>query len=387
MTLAPRNPAMGLVLACAGALLAGRAGADIRLSPQVDLIGDVRGGYYAAFRDDRDGSEEDQDQLIARIRAGLKWAPAETLSATVRLAGRYSTHDNHPHFEFFESIPDTDGLRAGDSTIDELFVSWIPTPSWEIAVGRLQTAFELAGVAGGSLDRSDSPNTDITWTDGAHTRYRTQGGWNLHAILQYNSAEGATNVRLPPLSFEDSDSRVTYFAALENTESFGPIVQRALDVSYLPSSLRTDGSAQGPLEDYVAFVGRLAGQWPIGRGGTKLLLGTELGYAPNTPSQAAVGTGASGAAGGFAWQVQLSLLDVFPKHSFALQHGQADPGWLISPDFRNNEILSEVRYEWKIAARQAFTFRFRRREEMETLVGAVRKRRDDDIFLRYTLKF
>jgi len=30
--------------------------------------------------------------------------------------------------------------------------------------------------------------------------------------------------------------------------------------------------------------------------------------------------------------------------------GRADPGWLISPDFRNNEILSEVRYEWKIAA-------------------------------------
>jgi len=387
MTLAPRTFGVRLALACVGTLVAGRAAGDIRLSPQVGLIGDVRGGYYAAFRDDRDGSEEDQDQLIARIRAGLKWAPAETLSATVRLAGRYSTHDNHPHFEFFESIPDTDGLRAGDSTVDELFVSWTPTQSWEIAVGRLQTAFELAGVAGGSLDRSDSPNTDITWTDGAHARYRTQGGWNLHAILQYNAAEGATNVRLPPLSFEDSDSRVTYFAALESTESFGPIVERALDVSYLPSSLRTDGSAQGPLEDYVAFVGRLAGQWPIGRGGTQLLLGTELGYAPNTPSQAAVGTGTSGMAGGFAWQVQLSLLDVFPKHSFALQHGRADPGWLISPDFRNNEILSEVRYEWKIAARQTFTFRFRRREEMEKLVDAARKRRDDDLFLRYTLKF
>jgi hypothetical protein len=254
-------------------------------------------------------------------------------------------------------------------------------------VGRLQTAFELAGVAGGSLDRSDSPNVDITWTDGAHVRYRTEGGWNLHGILQRNAAEGATNVRLPPLSFEDSNSRVTYFAALESTEPYGPIVQRALDLSYLPSSLRTEGSAQGPLEDYLAFVGRLAAQWPAGRGDTKWLLGTELGYAPNTPSRPAVGTGTSGTTGGFAWQVQLSLLDVFPGHSFALQHGRADPGWLISPDFRNNEILSEVRYEWKIDERQAFTFRFRRRDEMQMLTDAVRKRRDDDFFLRYTLKF
>jgi hypothetical protein len=214
-----------------------------------------------------------------------------------------------------------------------------------------------------------------------------EGGWNLHGILQRNAPEGATNVRLPPLSFEDSDSRVTYFAALESTEPYGPIVQRALDVSYLPSSLRTEGSAQGPLEDYLAFVGRLAAQWPAGRGDTKWLLGTELGYAPNTPSQPAVGTGTSGTTGGFAWQVQLSLLDVFPGHSFALQHGRADPGWLISPDFRNNEILSEVRYEWKIDARQAFTFRFRRRDEMQMLTDAVRKRRDDDFFLRYTLKF
>jgi hypothetical protein len=85
--------------------------------------------------------------------------------------------------------------------------------------------------------------------------------------------------------------------------------------------------------------------------------------------------------------VQLSLLDVFPGHSFALQHGRAQAGWLISPDFRNNEVLSEVRYEWKIDQRQAFTARFRRRDESDILVGAASKRRDDDFFLRYTIKF
>ena len=193
----------------------------------------------------------------------------------------------------------------------------------------MQTGFELAGVAAGSLDRADSPNVDITWTNGAHLRYRTKAGWNWHMILQRNAAEGPTNVRLFPLSFEDSDSRVSYFAAAESLEPYGPIVQRAFAVSYLPSSLRTDGTAAGPVEDYLAIVGRLAAQWPAGRGDTKLLLGMELGYAPNTPSRAAMGTGTSGTTDGFAWQVQLSLLDVFPRHSLALQHGRSDVGWLI----------------------------------------------------------
>ena len=361
--------------------------ADIPLSSGVDFIGDLRGGYYSAKRDDRDGSNEDNDQFIGRMRGGLKWTSSEQLSGTARLAGRYSTRNNHPHFEFFDSIPDTDGLRSGDSTVDELFLTFTPSSRWEVSAGRLQTAFELAGVAGGSLDRSDSPDVDITWTDGAHVRYRTQTGWNWHLILQRNASAGPTNVRLPPLTFEDSGSRVSYFAALESLEPYGPLVQRTLDINYLPSALRTGGGPRGRVADYLAFVGRLAAQWATGPGDAKLLLGTELGYAPTTPDAATIGTETSGSAGGFAWQIQLSILDLFPGHSFAVQHGRADPGWLISPDFRNNEVLSELRYEWKIDARQTFTARVRRRDEMNILADAQRKRRDEDFFLRYSYIF
>ena len=169
--------------------------ADIPLSSTVDFIGDLRAGYYSAQRDDRDATEEEHDQFIGRVRGGLSWKPSAQLSGTVRLAGRYSTRDNNPHFEIFESIPDTDGLRAGDSTVDELFIKYSPSSRWEVSIGRLQTAFELAGIAGGSLDRSDSPDTDITWTDGAHIRYAGNAGWNWHLILQYNASGGATNVR------------------------------------------------------------------------------------------------------------------------------------------------------------------------------------------------
>ncbi len=375
-----------IVLTTVVTLIATSALGDIPLSSTVDAIGDFRGGYYAAQRDDRDGLSDDYDQFVGRIRGGLNWRPCAQFSATVRLAGRYSTRNNHTHFEFFDSIPDSDGLRAGDATVDELFVGYTPSPRWEVAVGRLQTAFELAGLAGGSLDRSDSPNVDITWTDGAHVRYLASEGWNGHVILQYNASDGSTNVRLPPLAFGDPASRVSYFAALENLEPSGAIVQRGFDINYLPRALNTTGGPPGSEEDYLAFVGRLTVQWPVGSRGTKLLLGAELGYAPNTPDAAAIGSGASGAAGGLAWQVQLSILDLWPGHSFALQHGRADDGWLISPDFRNNEVLSEVRYEWQIDKRHTFTARVRSREEKDPLVGAAQRQKDEDFFLRYTFK-
>ena len=359
----------------------------IDVTDDVAVVGDVRGGYYGSQRTDRDGSEDSTDQMIGRVRGGLVWTPTDTVSARVRVAGRYSTHDNHNFFKIFTAIPDTDGLRAGDATIDQLFVSLRPEPRAEIAIGRFQTCFELAGVSGGSLDRCDSPNTDITWTDGVHATYRTGGGWNWHLILQRNLQAGATNVRLPPLSFADDDSRVSYFGSVESNEAYCPIVQRAFDVNYLPSSLMAEDSMSGPVEDYIALVGRLAAQWPLFKKGTKLLAGVELGYAPNTPTKAVIGTGTTGDTGGLAWQVQLSFLDVFPAHSFALQHGRAQGGWLISPDFRNNEILYELRYEWKIVENHTLTSRIRRRDEMDLLVGAARARRDEDVFVRYTLGF
>lgn len=359
----------------------------IDVADDLAVVGDVRGGYYGSQRTDRDGSEDSTDRLLGRIRAGLEWAPTEMVSARIRIAGRYSTYDNHNYFKIFTTIPDTDGLRAGDATIDQLFVSLRPSARSELAIGRLQTCFELAGVSAGSLDRCDSPNTDITWTDGAHAKYRSAAGWNWHLILQRNLQAGPTNVRLPPLSFAEDDSRISYFGAVESNEAYGPIVQRAFDVSYLPSSLMTNASVGGPVEDYLAFVGRLAAQWPLFNRGTKLLAGVELGYAPNTSTNAAIVTGTTGDTGGLAWQVQLSFLDVLPGHSIALQHGRAQAGWLISPDFRNNEILYELRYEWRIVENHTLATRFRRRDEMDMLVGATRARRDEDIFVRYTLSF
>ena len=350
--------------------------------------GDVRAGFFSADRDDRDGSQNTTDEFRLRLRVGVAAKLTDTLSAKVRLAGRYSTDDrNHNHFEFFSSIPSEDGLRRGDSTIDELFLTYRPNKQWQVRVGRMQTKFELEGVAKKSLDRSNSGNTDITWTDGVHVKYKAENGWSVHGIVQYNPQAGSTEVRRSPLAFTEDGSRVSYFVALENKQKWGPVVQRGVDVSYLPDALRVDGNAAGRIDDYWAVVGRMAARWPMGNSGMKFMLAGELGYAPNRPTELAVSTGNSGRADGLGAQLTFNFIDIVPKHSLGIVLGRAGDGYLLSPDFRSNTNLVEARYQWKIAKKQKFEARLRRRDDINQRNGAAEDRVDIDYYLRYTYKF
>jgi len=160
------------------------------------LNGDVRAGFYSLHRDDRDGKEDTTDELRLRVRPGIGAKFNEQWLAQVRFAGRYSTDDrNALHFEIFNSLPADDGLRRGDSTLDEVYVEYRPDPAWQVRLGRFQSKAELDGVAKKSLDRNDSPNTDITWTDGVQVKHTSVSRWVTTAIAQYNDSEGATQVR------------------------------------------------------------------------------------------------------------------------------------------------------------------------------------------------
>jgi hypothetical protein len=350
--------------------------------------GDLRTGFYSLHRDDRNGTEDTTDELRLRVRAGIGAKFNEQWQAQVRFAGRYSTDDrNEPHFEIFNSIPADDGLRRGDSTLDEIYVEYRPDPAWQVRLGRFQSKAELDGVAKKSLDRNDSPNTDITWTDGVQVKHKSVSGWVTTAIAQYNDSEGATQVRHTPLDFRDGGSRVSYFVGLENKQKSGPIVQRAVDITLLPDALHSGGVGVGPVEDYWGLVGRLAGQWPMNvNASMKFMLAGEVGYAPNTPRRSVVKTGTSGDADGLAAQITFNFIDIVPKHSAGLVFGRAGGGWLLSPDFGPNTNLVELRYKWAIDKKQTLEARARNREDIHQRVGSPFKREDVDFYVRYTFK-
>ncbi len=358
------------------------------LSPgEMAITGDIRLGYFARERDDRDGTSSDSSDWRLRIRPGISLQATSTISAKIRVAGRYSTDDsNKNHAEFFTAIPQPEGLRFGDATIDELYLRYQPVRAWDITVGRMQTKFELEGVAKKSLSRNDSPNTEITWTDGIHARYHDTSGWQSHLILQRSEDDGPTTVRRSPLAFTESLSHITYYVGMEKKDRDGVYLQRGWDITVIPDGLRRDGTATGRIDDYMGITGRLALQWAQGSG-MRFVWAGEAGYAPTTPTSAALQLPGSGDAEGYAFQTSLNFIDIAPRHSVGLVYGQVSGGWLLSPDFANNQELMEARYQWRLTSMQTIEARVRERRDLEQRIGAVTKRVDDDAYVRYTLRF
>ena len=350
------------------------------------LGGDARPLVNYRDLNGRDGVSETDTDVRARLRLKGSFAIGESLRLGARLAGRYTSSNSDLEWFFEPSIPGSNGLEDGQTTLDELYAHFYKTDRLDITVGRQQTRFVLrSGVFARSLDRNDSNNINVTWTDGMHATLRKRDGWTTHFILQRNSDEGSGSIRRTPLDFASGAAKTTYFVGLENTSALGNVVQRSFDISYLPASLLKDGTQNGRREDYWAFVGRLAMRWPQKPNGPRLRAGIEIGYAPEQPTPAAVELEES--VDGLAWDIVLSYLDFIPSHSIGVNFGRTGAGWLISPNFRPNEEMFEVRYQWRPSNFPSLELRLRWRQDIEQEIGALQKRDVFDSFLRITWQF
>jgi len=355
---------------------------------QAEVAGDVRVGYFSSERDSRSNTKSDSKQARLRLRVGYVDSFNDKWSAKVRFAGRYSDDQKQFNHQFFKEIPAGDGLKLGEGTIDTLYIRYKTLQGYQVTVGRQQTNKELDGVAKKSLDRNTSPNTDVTWTDGVVLDVTSESKWHHQGIIQINYKDGATEVRRGPLDFTDDGSRVSYFYAIENKTKVGNIVQRGFDINYLPNALCVDGTASClNRKDYLGFVARGAAKWSIANSQQEFMLAASLGYAPNTQSEATAKIGTSGDVSGNAIQVTANLINFIQNHSVGLVIGKVDAGWLLSPDFRNNNNLIELRYKWVLDKKQKVEARIRQREEIEQRLASVQKQVDNDFYVRYTLKF
>lgn len=349
------------------------------------LSADIRTLYTRANVDERDSSDSVVDVLRARWRVRSTFGFFPYLRGSVRVAGRCSNDECKPNFVLQDYIPTNNGMADGDITLDEAFLHWYRSDKFDLALGRMQTKFVArGGVFARSLDRNDSHNFNVNWTDGLHGTIRAKHGWVSHLILQHNASEGATNVRRAPLNFDDGGARVSYFVAFESLERKRLFLQRALDISYLPKSLLKDGTQSGRRVDYYGVVLRSANRWPERNDGIRLRVAAEFAYAPETQTLTAAGLAGDGDADGLAWNVAVSLMDFKRSHSIGVNYGRVGSGWLLSPQFRPNESLAEIRYQWRRSRELAFDIRVRQREELEQLVLTDRKRKELDVFVRFT---
>ncbi len=351
------------------------------------VIGDMRVGYFASARESRSEQKTESKQSRLRLRLGYSKALNSNWSAKVRFAGRYSDDQKSNEHKFFQEIPGGDGLNLGEGTLDTVYFRYLNKAGYTLTIGRQQTKKELAGVAKKSLDRNTSPNTDVSWTDGVVFSTTDKSKWQHQAIAQINYAKGATEVRRGSLDFSNSATRVSYFYALENKNKVGAIVQRGFDISYLPKALCVDGSNCLNRTDYLGLVARGAAKWPLSNGNRGFMLAASFGYAPNTQLKSTAKIGNSGKVSGTAVQITANLINFLHLHSIGLVVGRVDAGWLLSPDFRNNNSLIELRYKWVIDKKQKVEARIRQREELEKQLSAQQKQVDTDFYLRYTVKF
>lgn len=349
--------------------------------------GDLRAGYFASERTARDSAESNQDAFNARLRLAVERSFNERWRVRTRLAGRFSSAQDGTDVYLRGYAPTRAGATFGDVTLDEAYLGYQgPDEGLGLRVGRFQTGFSVPGVASKGLDRNDSPNTDVNWTDGVHLDMPIAGDWRGHVIGQYRHRDGSGGVAHAPLDFSDRDSRSTLFLGLENRQRLGPITQRMLSLTWLPDSLADRGLADPSREDYTTIDARIAAEWPLGADGPRLVTGAEVGYALQTPLDAVTGTGGDGDAGGLAWQVQASVYDFAPRHHIGVALGRADAGWLLSPDFRPNDGLAEIRYQWQFLPKTSMEARVRERRELKHPAG-TRARVDRDLYVRVTHKF
>jgi hypothetical protein len=355
------------------------------LNPTADL----RGGYSFTDYDYDDGADSRTEEWLGRFRAGGSYNFSNWLIAGGRVATACSSESCNFDFAMTESIPiGATSLPDGDVTFDELYLHSFRRESFDLAIGRLQTKFvSRAGVFAKSLDRNDSNGTSITWTDGLHGTAHLGDRSILHLILQKNRADGTGNVRRAPIDFGNENSRVSYFLAWENQRPLWNLTQRGIDVTYMPKSLLQDGTPSGRIVDYVAWVTRYAASWPRNTDGPQLTLASELGYAPTTPTRAALDFPGGGDTGGLAWNITVSGMNLKPNHSIGLNFAQTDAGWLISPDFKPNTQIVELRYLWRKNPNLALDIRFRQESDLELTAGAIDKQKNINVFARFTRGF
>lgn len=346
---------------------------------------DLRGGFYASERDARDGGESSNESLRARLRVHVERGLSENWLFRTRLAGTFSTGGNDYSFRLDPYRASGTGTRSGEVHFDEFFLRWQDAAKrQQVRIGRFQTAFKLPVVPGKSLDRNDSSNVGIGWTDGVHWQGRIGRGWEGHAIAQFNHRRGTGNTARSPLLFADSASRVGGYLALRSTDKAGPVVMRMISLNWIPDALATHGVADPRRKDYLTATAKAAAQWPVGESGTRFLVAGEFGRSFNNPERSTLLLEGADEVAGNGYQFSANFFDIRPGHHLGVVYAHAQGGWLTSNDFRNNDELYEIRYQRRFAPNLSMEIRFRIRDEIERRIGAVREQRDYDMYARLT---
>ncbi len=354
-----------------------------------NFSGDFRVHAYAEnWRDTRDGDSDASTSSGARVRLRLRRDIGDSCRFQTRFAATAADKGNDFGFHVRGHRDSGTAVDPGTATLDEFFVqcrSGDGASEWKI--GRIQSNLDLPHMATRSFDRSQASALNIGWTDAVSYRRNFSNGWYGEALAQYNSRDGNGQAFRGPISFDDSDARVGFFGVLGSDESLGPVFMRALSLTVYRDALAPAGISSPERDDYILGAFKFGAGWDLSNSGRRLVAVGELAHAFNTPLNSTLRLPGTGDADGWGWQFGADLVNVFPRHTVGVNYGQSDGGMLISNDFRQNEELAELRWQFQYSTALRFEFRARWRRELDRLIGAGFLQRDRDLRFRTTYRF
>ncbi len=80
-------------------------------------------------------------------------------------------------------------------------------------------------------------------------------------------------------------------------------------------------------------------------------------------------------------------MDFVPNHSIGINFAKTEAGWLLSPQYRDNERLFEIRYVWRPTGRLSVDVRGRWRDELRERIVEDPGRDRFDFYARFTWSF
>lgn len=80
-------------------------------------------------------------------------------------------------------------------------------------------------------------------------------------------------------------------------------------------------------------------------------------------------------------------MDFKPRHSIGINYSETGAGWLLSPNFVDNEQSFEIRYIWRPKRFPPLDARIRWRNDIEQRTVADQKLETLDGFVRVTWNF
>jgi hypothetical protein len=95
----------------------------------------------------------------------------------------------------------------------------------------------------------------------------------------------------------------------------------------------------------------------------------------------------SGDTDGLAWNVTASIMEFLPNHSIGINFAETGAGWLMSPQYADNERLLELRYMWRPTDRLTLDVRGRWRDEISQRIIEDEGRDRFDFYARFTWSF